>query len=1050
MDIGMHNERMAILPNGSLFIESVNQEDQGQYICEARNGIGAGLSAVVDLVVHAPVHFKVRSRKEMVRRRGSAVLRCQALGDMPITFAWRKEGSFRDLQGRDSVKNISGGLESDFRIDDVNVEDGGIYTCFARNGYGQDQTTIHLLVQDAPEHPTNLRVLDQSSRRVTIAWAPAQDGNSPITRYLVRYNKIKNAWAGPILETVVEGGQSSALLAGLQPATTYSVRVLAENTLGPGAASNELLVRTAEEAPSAAPLRLSADARSSTQVALAFDPPPPDAWNGPLLGHYVGHRLLGDSDKRKYNFTTVQFHGTGRQETLLNDLRKFCKYGLVVQAFNSKGSGPLSDEVIAQTLEDELPTLRQTVRGRISSFHWTVPEASPRDVRCTALSPESLQISWQPPPETLVHGVINGYRLLYEPVAPQPQDESIEPATRVTTALMSVLHNLLKYTNYSVELLAYTSVGDGVKSPKTYCRTKEDVPGPPAQHQGGASAADAGLGGVRLPAGAAQRLLLQIPRVRMRAGSGGARGRALRVCTPATAPDCSSSCPGAAAPAALRLLGDGPSNQVGEGKSTPVAAVTPAAKVSASIVSFGGVQEAAWRSDVRLPCEAVGIPEPSRRWQRPGDLSMSQQPRAHVLPDGALLLSNVQRPDQGEYMCQVSNDHGSDHITYRLVVLDKILRQPQANVVRKAQPSDVRSILDCGLEWEMVNETGQHFYGGRKNLGNEIGCEKVPPGAPVLLMTGGTQHSLQLQWKLGDTGGSRVRSFVLHYKHEHGEWEELQLDGGRSTHVLTGLRCGTQYHVFITALNGVGTGDPSPTLNVRTRGAVPLRPQHAELIAVNSSSVTLNLNAWPDGGCPLFYFVVEYSQYVSDREDNWIVVGNNIGTDRSYPLGGLNPGQNYKIRVTAHNAAGSTVAQYKVKTLSEFGGTVSPSHVITRTEQKTPLHKDMKIVVVGVLSSVKSEYRRPKRGRPCEEYDSFGSESDTEPGTSSRTESSNQLDSGGMVGDLGRYHHSAARLSKIGMESMYPEPEWTPPMEIASGTERRPFVRKYCQAHHMK
>jgi hypothetical protein len=49
-----------------------------------------------------------------------------------------------------------------------------------------------------------------------------------------------------------------------------------------------------------------------------------------------------------------------------------------------------------------------------------VPEASPRDVRCTALSSDKLQVSWQPPPESLVHGVIQGYRLLYEPV-PVPE-----------------------------------------------------------------------------------------------------------------------------------------------------------------------------------------------------------------------------------------------------------------------------------------------------------------------------------------------------------------------------------------------------------------------------------------------------------------------------------------------------------------------------------------------------------------------------------------------------------------------------------------------------
>ena len=46
----------------------------------------------------------------------------------------------------------------------------------------------------------------------------------------------------------------------------------------------------------------------------------------------------------------------------------------------------------------------------------TVPEAAPREVRCSAESPESLRVHWQPPPDALVHGVIQGYRLLYQPV----------------------------------------------------------------------------------------------------------------------------------------------------------------------------------------------------------------------------------------------------------------------------------------------------------------------------------------------------------------------------------------------------------------------------------------------------------------------------------------------------------------------------------------------------------------------------------------------------------------------------------------------------------
>lgn len=36
------------------------------------------------------------------------------------------------------------------------------------------------------------------------------------------------------------------------------------------------------------------------------------------------------------------------------------------------------------------------------------------------------------------------------------------------------LAGLRKYTNYSIQILAYTRVGDGVPTRTMYCRTKED------------------------------------------------------------------------------------------------------------------------------------------------------------------------------------------------------------------------------------------------------------------------------------------------------------------------------------------------------------------------------------------------------------------------------------------------------------------------------------------------------------------------------------------------------------------------------------------------
>lgn len=43
-----------------------------------------------------------------------------------------------------------------------------------------------------------------------------------------------------------------------------------------------------------------------------------------------------------------------------------------------------------------------------------------------------------------------------------------------TTNLETNLHGLEKYTNYSVRILAYTKIGEGVQSNPIYCLTEQD------------------------------------------------------------------------------------------------------------------------------------------------------------------------------------------------------------------------------------------------------------------------------------------------------------------------------------------------------------------------------------------------------------------------------------------------------------------------------------------------------------------------------------------------------------------------------------------------
>jgi len=113
--------------------------------------------------------------------------------------------------------------------------------------------------------------------------------------------------------------------------------------------------------PSGAPVDIRAEARSSTELFVSWEPPERELWNGNLLGYYVGyqeqslHTVISSSPStttHSYNFKTVEVGAHYGGEVLLQGLAKYTTYFILVQAYNSRGAGPSSEQVTARTLED--------------------------------------------------------------------------------------------------------------------------------------------------------------------------------------------------------------------------------------------------------------------------------------------------------------------------------------------------------------------------------------------------------------------------------------------------------------------------------------------------------------------------------------------------------------------------------------------------------------------------------------------------------------------------------------------------------------------------
>jgi len=75
-----------------------------------------------------------------------------------------------------------------------------------------------------------------------------------------------------------------------------------------------------------------------------------------------------------------------------------------------------------------------------------------------------------------------------------------------------------------------------------------------------------------------------------------------------------------------------------------------------------------------------------------------------------------------------------------------------------------------------------------------------------------------------------------------------------------------------------------------------------DLLVTNRTMVTVRLDAFSNGGCPVAYYVIEYRR---DSQPVFQLVSNNVSPrEKAYSIRGLEPASRYFIRVTAHNAAG--------------------------------------------------------------------------------------------------------------------------------------------------
>ncbi|KAL3211219.1 hypothetical protein MRX96_036588 [Rhipicephalus microplus] len=176
----------------------------------------------------------------------------------------------------------------------------------------------------------------------------------------VAYTSRIESWDKQLSEMVAESDQSQVTVLDLQPLAEYNFRVLAQNAIGVGPPSEALTVVTDGEVPATPPQSVKVTAVSSRKVEVSWKAPPAHLQYGEIQGYYVGYRVHGSTEP--YVFKTVTASSSAQSSSLVSDvgaatrcvvddLQRGTAYVIVVQAYNDKGAGPLSDEIRVHTHE---------------------------------------------------------------------------------------------------------------------------------------------------------------------------------------------------------------------------------------------------------------------------------------------------------------------------------------------------------------------------------------------------------------------------------------------------------------------------------------------------------------------------------------------------------------------------------------------------------------------------------------------------------------------------------------------------------------------------
>lgn len=444
--LDMTNPRYSIVQKASLQIVDAQEEDQGSYECVGENAAGTAFSNMATLYVRVrrvPPYFSIPPDPIYEVMPGASLnITCVAVGSPMPYVKWRK-GSV-DITPEHSIpigKNV---------IILENIRESINYTCVAASKLGNIEQLTQIIVQALPRPPTNVRISDVTATSVRLSWS-YDIGVENILYYVIQY---KPKQANQEYSEISGITTMFYTIRDLTPYTEYEFYVIAVNVIGRGSPSTPVVVTTGETEPGSAPRNVQARPLSSSTVVIQWDSPKEP--NGQVTGYKVFYTTQPNLPTSAWNSQTVD----NNHLTTISDLTPRTIYTIRIQAFTSRGPGPLSAPVQVKTQQG-------------------VP-SQPSNLRAVATSSTTVQLTWTQPSHS--GEKVIGYELYWNDTFTQHQYHISIPDVETYT-----LSDLYPDTTYYVWVAAKSLQGEGAATPPVPVRTEQYVPGAPPQDVSGSA-----------------------------------------------------------------------------------------------------------------------------------------------------------------------------------------------------------------------------------------------------------------------------------------------------------------------------------------------------------------------------------------------------------------------------------------------------------------------------------------------------------------------------------------------------------------------------------